>query len=116
MDKVLLSTQDISKILKISINTAYRVVRELNAELKNLKNKEDKPYIVFRSKTYSKYFYERYGGKKFLKIKEIEKKFEIKEWEAKEVWQEIKQELLNNGYKVIKGRIPEEFLMQRLFA
>ena len=92
-ETVILSPRDIMKILNISLQTAYK---------------------IFRAKIYRKYFYERYNGKKFLKIKEIEKKFKIKEWEAKKISSDIKKELEEKGFKVIKGRVSEEYLLEKM--
>ena len=89
-ETVILSPRDIMKILNISLQTAYKIINELNIELEEINRKRKSegklPYIIFRAKIYRKYFYERYNGKKFLKIKEIEKRMgskENKQWHKK---------------------------------
>lgn len=118
MKKMILNPSDVSKIMDISINTAYRIVRELNKEMEEINEKREKrgerPYVLFNKKIYAKYFSERYYGEKFLKIKEIEERFNLKEWEAKEISFNIKKELIENGFKFIKGRIPEKYLMEKM--
>ena len=117
-ETVILSPRDIMEILKISLQTAYKIINELNIELEEINRKRKSegklPYIIFRAKIYRKYFYERYNGKKFLKINEIEKKFKIKEWEAKKISSDIKKELEEKGFKVIKGRVSEEYLLEKM--
>lgn len=56
MKKIQLSVEDIQEILGISKSHAYKVIRELNAELK------EKGFYVVRGKISSKYFNEKYYG------------------------------------------------------
>ncbi len=63
-ETVILSPRDIMEILKISLQTAYKIINELNIELEEINRKRKSegklPYIIFRAKIYRKYFYERY--------------------------------------------------------
>lgn len=113
-NKILYDIEDIKKILKISSSTAYRVINELNVELKNKKNKYGNNYHIFGSKIYSKYFKERYYDIKFLKINEIKEKLNIKDYEARELSLKIKLEIKEKGYLYIRGRIPEKYLMEKI--
>ena len=45
----------------------------------------------------------------------MEKKFKIKEWEAKEIHSVIKKELLARGFRFIKGRIPEKAVLEKIY-
>ena len=113
-NKILYDIKDISDILQISIPTAYKVVKCLNDDLSKKKNKYGDNYYTFGAKIYSKYFVERFYDNKFLKIKQIMEKLEIKEFEAKKIWKKSKKELLEKGYLIIKGRVPEKFLMEKI--
>jgi len=46
---------------------------------------------------------------------DLEKKFKIKEWEAKEIYSTIKKELTKKGFKQIKGRIPEKAVLEKIY-
>ena len=115
-NKTLLKPVDIAEILRISVYTAYGIIKELNNEMKKLKRDNGKSYYIFETKVYRKYFEERYCGLKFLDKKEIMKKYEIKQWEAEEMMRNLKKDLISKGYKTIRGRIPENFLKEHTYA
>ena len=54
-DKTLFYVNDVMALLKISKDSAYKVIRELNNELK------EKGYMVRRGAVSKAYFVERYG-------------------------------------------------------
>ena len=112
---VVFSPEDLIVVAKISLQTAYKIIKELNQELEEINKKEKKSYIIFRAKIWRKFFRERYYDEKFLTINDLEKKFKIKEWEAKEIHSVIKKELLARGFRFIKGRIPEKAVLEKIY-
>lgn len=76
---VVFSPEDLIIVAGISLQTAYKIIKELNQELKEINKKEKKSYIIFRAKIWRKFFRERYYDEKFLTINDLEKKFKIKE-------------------------------------
>lgn len=58
MDKKFLRAEDIAEILDISVSYAYKVMKQLNDELKK------KGYIVVSGRVSSQYFYERIYNRK----------------------------------------------------
>ena len=112
---VVFSPEDLIIVAGISLQTAYKIIKELNQELEEINKKEKKSYIIFRAKIWRKFFRERYYDEKFLTINDLEKKFKIKEWEAKEIHSTIKKELLARGFRFIKGRIPEEAVLEKIY-
>ena len=112
---VVFSPEDLIVVARISLQTAYKIIKELNQELEEINKKEKKSYIIFRAKIWRKFFRERYYDEKFLTISDLEKKFKIKEWEAKEIHSVIKKELLERGFRFIKGRIPEKAVLEKIY-
>ncbi|BBM45175.1 hypothetical protein [Leptotrichia trevisanii] len=112
---VVFSPEDLIIVAGISLQTAYKIIKELNQELEEINKKEKKSYIIFRAKIWRKFFRERYYDEKFLTINDLEKKFKIKEWEAKEIHSTIKKELLERGFRFIKGRIPEKAVLEKIY-
>ena len=112
---VVFSPEDLIVVAIISLQTAYKIIKELNQELEEINKKEKKSYIIFRAKIWRKFFRERYYDEKFLTINDLEKKFKIKEWEAKEIHSVIKKELLARGFRFIKGRIPEKAVLEKIY-
>ena len=112
---VVFSPEDLIVVARISLQTAYKIIKELNQELEEINKKEKKSYIIFRAKIWRKFFRERYYDEKFLTINDLEKKFKIKEWEAKEIPSVIKKELLERGFRFIKGRIPEKAVLEKIY-
>ena len=112
---VVFSPEDLIVVARISLQTAYKIIKELNQELEEINKKEKKSYIIFRAKIWRKFFRERYYDEKFLTINDLEKKFKIKEWEAKEIHSTIKKELLARGFRFIKGRIPEKAVLEKIY-
>lgn len=112
---VVFSPEDLIVVARISLQTAYKIIKELNQELEEINKKEKKSYIIFRAKIWRKFFRERYYDEKFLTINDLEKKFKIKEWEAKEIHSVIKKELLARGFRFIKGRIPEKAVLEKIY-
>lgn len=112
---VVFSPEDLIVVARISLQTAYKIIKELNQELEEINKKEKKSYIIFRAKIWRKFFRERYYDEKFLTINDLEKKFKIKEWEAKEIHSVIKKELLERGFRFIKGRIPEKAVLEKIY-
>lgn len=112
---VVFSPEDLIIVAGISLQTAYKIIKELNQELEEINKKEKKSYIIFRAKIWRKFFRERYYDEKFLTINDLEKKFKIKEWEAKEIHSTIKKELLARGFRFIKGRIPEKAVLEKIY-
>lgn len=112
---VVFSPEDLIVVARISLQTAYKIIKELNQELEEINKKEKKNYIIFRAKIWRKFFRERYYDEKFLTINDLEKKFKIKEWEAKEIHSVIKKELLERGFRFIKGRIPEKAVLEKIY-
>ena len=55
MYKDYLVAEDVAEILNIALSTSYKVMRDLNAELK------EAGYITISGKVSKKYFCERYG-------------------------------------------------------
>ncbi len=55
MNKDYLVAEDVAQILNIAISTSYKVMRNLNNELK------DAGYKTISGKVSKKYFFERYG-------------------------------------------------------
>ncbi len=113
--EVVFSPEDLIIVAGISLQTAYKIIKELNHELEEINKKEKKNYIIFRAKIWRKFFRERYYDEKFLTINDLEKKFKIKEWEAKEIHSTIKKELVAKGFKFIKGRIPEKAVLEKIY-
>lgn len=109
------SPEDLIIAADISLPTAYKIIKELNYELEEINKKEKKSYIIFRAKIWRKFFRERYYDEKFLTINDLEKNFKIKEWEAKEIYSIIKKELIAKGFKLIKGRIPEKAVLEKIY-
>ena len=105
--EVVFSPEDLIVVAGISLQTAYKIIKELNHELEEINKKEKKILI--------KFFRERYYDEKFLTINDLEKKFKIKEWEAKEIHSTIKKELVAKGFKFIKGRIPEKAVLEKIY-
>ena len=112
---VVFSPEDLIVVARISLQTAYKIIKELNQELEEINKKEKKSYIIFRAKIWRKFFRERYYDEKFLTINDLEIKFKIKEWEAKEIHSVIKKELLERGFRFIKGRIPEKAVLEKIY-
>ncbi|WP_455046228.1 hypothetical protein [Leptotrichia trevisanii] len=112
---VVFSPEDLIIVAGISLQTAYKIIKELNQELEEINKEEKKSYIIFRAKIWRKFFRERYYDEKFLTINDLEKKFKIKEWEAKEIHSTIKKELLARGFRFIKGRIPEKAVLEKIY-
>ena len=112
---VVFSPEDLIVVARISLQTAYKIIKELNQELEEINKKEKKSYIIYRAKIWRKFFRERYYDEKFLTINDLEKKFKIKEWEAKEIHSVIKKELLERGFRFIKGRIPEKAVLEKIY-
>ena len=112
---VVFSPEDLIVVARISLQTAYKIIKELNQELEEINKKEKKSYIIFRAKIWRKFFRERYYDEKFLTINDLEKKFKIKEWEAKEIHSVIKKELLARGFRFIKGIIPEKAVLEKIY-
>lgn len=112
---VVFSPEDLIVVARISLQTAYKIIKELNQELEEINKKEKKSYIIFRAKIWRKFFREKYYDEKFLTINDLEKKFKIKEWEAKEIHSVIKKELLERGFRFIKGRIPEKAVLEKIY-
>ena len=112
---VVFSPEDLIVVARISLQTAYKIIKELNQELEEINKKEKKSYIIFRAKIWRKFFRERYYDEKFLTINDLEIKFKIKEWEAKEIHLAIKKELLAKGFRFIKGRIPEKAVLEKIY-
>lgn len=80
--EVVFSPEDLIVVAGISLQTAYKIIKELNHELEEINKKEKKNYIIFRAKIWRKFFRERYYDEKFLTINDLEKKFKIKEWRS----------------------------------
>ena len=112
---IVFSPEDLIVIARISLPTAYKIIKELNCELEQINKKKNKSYIIFRAKVWRKFFRERYYDEKFLKISDLEKKFKIKEWESNEIYSTIKKELTKKGFKQIKGRIPEKAVLEKIY-
>jgi Mga helix-turn-helix domain. len=61
IEKQFLDAEDISDYMNISISRAYKVIHQLNSELK------EKGYLTINGKVSSDYFYEKtYCGKKAI--------------------------------------------------
>ena len=117
-EKTLFTANDISLLLNITPQTSYKIINELNEEMKKI-NKERKKeglieWIIFTHKVYKKYFAERYYGLDFLSYKKISENYDLKEYEVNEFCKNIKKELKQKGYKFVKGRIPKEYILQKL--
>ena len=117
-EKTLFTANDISSLLNITPQTSYKIINELNEEMKKI-NKERKKeglieWIIFTHKVYKKYFAERYYGLDFLSYKKISENYDLKEYEVNEFCKNIKKELIQKGYKFVKGRIPKEYILQKL--
>ena len=117
-EKTLFTANDISLLLNITPQTSYKIINELNEEMKKI-NKERKKeglieWIIFTHKVYKKYFSERYYGLDFLSYKKISENYDLKEYEVNEFCKNIKKELKQKGYKFVKGRIPKEYILQKL--
>lgn len=59
MESVMITADEISKILQISKNTSYQIIQSLNEQMK----KENPRYIVIRGKANRKYFEDCIYGK-----------------------------------------------------
>ena len=56
---VVFSPEDLIIVAGISLQTAYKIIKELNQELKEINKKEKKSYIIFRAKISSKFLHEK---------------------------------------------------------
>lgn len=54
-DKMFMQAEDIMAIMGIARSTAHKLIRELNAELK------ERGYVTIQGKVATKYFFERFG-------------------------------------------------------